>query len=155
MSHIDRFNSKVLVFLSNAWIQGYSIIGHCLKNILSILPGIMTLRRYFLGSPFGETKIISNQWILRRTGQIDQILAAFKIAFVDFRWLSGKSVLEIGSGVDCSIPYSFCVLGATVGHASDVGCNEDFSIAQNMIMEIKKPFLNTQIKMYLYQVILL
>lgn len=102
-----------------AWIQCRSVSTHVLKNVCLGVPGLPSLRRALLGSPFGPTRHSADGWLSRRISQVGELLDSYQNAWADWEWLSGKTVLELGSGVDSSIPYCFCLLGASVGHASD------------------------------------
>lgn len=103
-----------------AWIQGRSVSTHVLKNVCLGVPGLPSLRRFLLGSTFGPTHHSADGWLLRRISQWVNSWMVYQNAWEDWEWLSGKTVLELGNGLDSSIPHCFCLLGASVGHASDV-----------------------------------
>jgi SAM-dependent methyltransferase len=85
-----------------------------------------------LGSPFGPTHYSADGWLSRRICQLGELLDSYQKAWGDWEWLCEKTVLELGSGVDSSIPYCFCLLGASVGHASDVSLEASFPLSAEM-----------------------
>jgi SAM-dependent methyltransferase len=121
-----------------AWIQARSVSTHVLKNLCLGVPGLPSIRRALLGSPFGPSHQSANGWHSRRIGQLGEILVSYQNAWADWEWLCGKRVLELGSGVDSCIPYCFCLLGASVGHASDVEPEASFSLSDEMARAVIK-----------------
>lgn len=122
----------------HTWIQGRSASTNVLKNVCLGIPGVPSLRRALLGSPFGPTHRSADGWLSRRIGQLSELLDNYQNAWADWEWLSGKTVLELGSGVDSSIPYCFCLLGASVAHASDVELKASFPLSVEMTGAIIK-----------------
>jgi len=106
---------------------------HVIKNVLSYLPYVKSFRNSYMGSPFGPKDQDVGAWITRRQKQIEQILSGFQDAWGDWDWIKGKSILEIGSGADSSVPLCFVMLGASAGHVSDVEDSIDFPVTATMV----------------------
>ena len=99
-----------------------------LKNVLSGLPGSRRLRSLVYASPTGPSGMSEAEWCARRMSQVRQILDAYVASWPDLGWLRSRTVLELGSGADSSLPSAFCALGCDVGYATDVGPATSFDI---------------------------
>jgi SAM-dependent methyltransferase len=106
---------------------------HAFKNALSAAPVMVALRRAVRGSPFGPSRGMSaSEWRVRRLAQLRELVDAYLTAWQSVAWLTGRSVLELGSGDDVCVPFGFCALGASVGYATDVGACPRSSLSSEL-----------------------
>lgn len=108
---------------------------HILKNVLAAVPGAQLVRRRWRPSPFGPGDTTAD-WCGRRARQVAELIAAYRRVWSD-DWLNGRSVLELGSGVDSIVPYAFCALGAASGLATDMDGKPRFGLPDDLVSAVR------------------
>ncbi len=130
---VRHFTMSTLLMQDHSPKLKRTLLVNIAKNIVCLIPGTKKVRRRIFGSPFSRSSSNNeSSWYERRGAQVGEILSAYLQVWGDFDWFQGKVAVELGSGDDISLPFSFALLGASRAYATDIPPIDDISLPNAM-----------------------